>query len=263
MEAPGSHVPRSAPCAQSPVGPVAPPSPGVAPSPAPPCFPLWVCLSLLTVPLRPPAPPLTERHHDGAPPLWAPVSGPSSGSPRPTAPLPPVKGAAGPIPSPPMGGPLIALRPGPARRLCLLLPSLAPNSDPGPSGPRSGASVKGRVAGLAGGGGNDHPGEQSVSGLAREGLALEQGAGLSKAGGPARTGLPPLLRPRPRPGMFPPQEQEGVRLCRRPPPCCGRACVPQGPVLKLKPQRLRCGCIWRPNPLKRRCETTEVHRGGS
>lgn len=148
-----------------------------------------------------------------------------------------------------MGGPLIALRPGPARRLCLsshrwpLTVTLAP---PAPAraplwrdewpGQRAGEGSAILV---------------SSASQAREGLALEQGAGLSKAAGPARTGLPPLLRPQPCPGMFPPQEQEGVRLCRRPPPCRGLACVPQGPVLKLKPQRLRCGCIWRHSLLKR------------
>nr|CAI9704879.1 unnamed protein product [Rangifer tarandus platyrhynchus] len=45
-----------------------------------------------------------------------------------------------------MGWSLIALRPGPARQLWLLLPSLAPDDDPGPSDPRPGASVNGRVA---------------------------------------------------------------------------------------------------------------------
>lgn len=92
-----------------------------------------------------------------------------------------------------MGWSLITLHPGPTGRLWLLLPSLAPDSDPGPSSPRPGASVKGRAAGLEGTGGNDHPGEQRVSGLAREGPRpgaggwSEQGWGPSpdRAAGPA------------------------------------------------------------------------------
>lgn len=65
-----------------------------------------------------------------------------------------------------MGWSLIALHPGPARQLWLLLPSLVPDNDPGPSDSHLGASVNGRVARLEGAGGNNHPGEQHVSGLA-------------------------------------------------------------------------------------------------
>lgn len=83
-EARGSLVPYSTPCAQSPVGPVAPPSPVMGPSPAPLCLPLWVCLSLLTVPFGHLPHPLTGCRGASGPQS----PGPSSTSPRPTAPPP-------------------------------------------------------------------------------------------------------------------------------------------------------------------------------
>ena len=160
-----------------------------------------------------------------------------------------------------MGWSLITLRP--AGQLWPLLPSLAPDSDPGPSGPLPGTSVKGRAAGLEGAGGNDHPGEQRVSGLAREGPrpaaggCPEQGWGPSPdraaasaeasatswdvpTSGTGRGPVAPLTASLLWPGMCPP----GSRL---------EAQTSAPPVwLYLETQ-----------PLKEVIKTTEVHRGGS
>lgn len=227
MEAPGSHVPPACPMLRAPwaCNPPAPawrrPLPRLLPSlglsQPPDCAPSATC------------PPLTGRHREGPHPLMGPSPpAPPVAVPGPQHPSLQWRVQPGRFPSPRPGGPA-RTAPGPCQRLCLLhSPSLAPNSDPGPSGPARGASVKGASGGVRG----RRRATILVSSVSQawpEGLALELGAGLSKAGGSARTGLPPLLRPRPCPGMFHLPGTGRVWLCHRPPPCVAWHVSPRVP----------------------------------